>query len=402
MIHIRELARRPTPSRVQKPIGRSSAWSGRARIAAVLGACGALATIACSSDPADGGGAAGASGSANSAAGGGAYAGSGGATGAAGASAGIGGAAGSSPGTGGGSAAGAGGSGAAGSSGSAGGSSSGGGGSGSGGGAGGGGGVAGVGGAVSADCAGHALSLGANGTGTASDAALARVEIDMLTDLPVGTADRTVEVWAYMRSTDWAANKNTLFFYGTNMRKADGFGLDFGANTAAGVGTIDPFTNAIFDNDNQSSGVTTATSQWVHFAMTWNGTEVQAYVNGVLKSTKDAGSNQQKTLMTSATVFTLGGYPAETAYFASYFDELRVWNVAHTAAEIAATKDKTLLGNEPGLAGYWKFNESSGTTAMDSVTTTPHTAHDGTLKSASANQMPTFVVPNPLAPISCP
>jgi len=45
---------------------------------------------------------------------------------------------------------------------------------------------------------------------------------------------------------------NTLFFLwsGRLRRNADGFGLDFGATTG-GIGSIDPFTNAIFDNDNQ-------------------------------------------------------------------------------------------------------------------------------------------------------
>ena len=46
-----------------------------------------------------------------------------------------------------------------------------------------------------------------------------------------------------------------MFFYGTNNRVADGFGLDFGS-TSNGMGTIDPFTNAFFDNDNQPSGLT--------------------------------------------------------------------------------------------------------------------------------------------------
>jgi hypothetical protein len=246
------------------------------------------------------------------------------------------------------------------------------------------------------------VSLSANGTGSAADGAKARVEINLMTDLPIGTSKRTIEVWAYMKSSDWTANKNTLFFYGTNMRKADGFGLDFGSTTGAGIGSIDPFTNAIFDNDNQASGVTAAMSQWVHFAMTWNGTQVQAYVNGVLKSTKDAGSNAQKELMTSSTVFTLGGYPEENAYFAGYFDELRIWNVEHSAADITATMNKTLTGSEAGLVGYWKFNESSGTSAADSASGAGHTAHNGTLMAAMAGQEPTFIVPNPPAPVTCP
>lgn len=258
----------------------------------------------------------------------------------------------------------------------------------------------GSGGAATTDCAGHALSLTTNGT---SDAAKARVEVNLGSDLPLASTPRTIELWAYMKAADWTANKNTLFFYGPNpsARNADGFGLDFGT-TAGGIGTIDPFTNAIFDNDNQASGVMVATDQWVHFAMTWNGTQVQAYVNGVLKSTKDAGTNAQKGLMTGSSVLTIGGYPAENAYFGDYIDEFRVWNVAHTATEILATKDKTLVGNEAGLVGYWKFNEASGTMVADSVTTAGHTAHPGTLMGTSAPLMPTFVAPTPKTPISCP
>ena len=218
------------------------------------------------------------------------------------------------------------------------------------GGAGGSAGSAGLAGATQTDCAGRALSLSANGTGTASDAAKARVEIDMMGDLPIGNSNRTVELWAYMRASDWTANDNTLFFYGPfpSSRDADGFGLDFGT-PANSIGSIDPFTNALFDNDNQPSGVTITTSQWVHFAMTWDGTQVNAYVNGVQKSSKTSDDANQKILKTGTSVLTIGGYPGEYAYFASYIDEFRFWNVTRSATEILATKDKTLLGNETGF-----------------------------------------------------
>ena len=225
----------------------------------------------------------------------------------------------------------------------------------------------------------------------------------MMGDLPIGNSNRTVELWAYMRASDWTANDNTLFFYGPfpSARDADGFGLDFGT-PANSIGSIDPFTNALFDNDNQASGVSITTSQWVHFAMTWDGTQVNAYVNGIQKSSKTSDDANQKILKTGTSVLAIGGYPGENAYFASYIDEFRVWNVTHSATEILATKDKTLLGNETGLVGYWKFNEAAGTTVADSVTTPGHTAHPGTLLAASPNQVPTFVAPTPPTPVSCP
>jgi len=54
------------------------------------------------------------------------------------------------------------------------------------------------------------------------------------------------------------------------------------------------------------------------------------------------------------------------------------------------------------LVGYWQFNESAGLTTADSVISAGHTAHPGTLKAASDNQLPTFVVPSPATPIACP
>ena len=67
-----------------------------------------------------------------------------------------------------------------------------------------------------------------------------------------------------------------MFFYGSNNRNNDGFGLDFGA-TSGGIGTIDPFTNGSTDpmGDNKSSGLMANTNQWVHFAMTWDGTTLR-------------------------------------------------------------------------------------------------------------------------------
>ncbi len=240
------------------------------------------------------------------------------------------------------------------------------------------------------NCGGHALSL------PAADSSKGRAEVDLMGDLPTGAANRTIELWAYMHTTDWQANINTLFFYGKipSARNADGFGLDFGSNMGT-TGTIDPFTNAIFDNDNQSSGVNTSTAQWVHFAMTWDGTAVRAYVNGVLRSTK-MGSAGQK-LMTGASPITIGGYPGESAYFNSLIDEFRVWNVARSASDITSTMNKTLTGMEAGLVGYWKFDEPSGMTVADSVTATPHTGHSAMLMGGA-----TLVAPNPPAPLSCP
>ncbi len=135
-------------------------------------------------------------------------------------------------------------------------------------------------------------------------------------------------------------------------------------------------------------------NQWVHFAMTWDGTNLKAFVNGVEKVSVPITTM----LHTGTTALTIGGYPP--AFFNGQIDEFRVWNVARTATQITSTMHTTLTGNEANLTGYWKFDETSGTTAADSVTAAGHTAHPGTLMANNNGNLPTFVVST--APINCP
>ncbi len=45
--------------------------------------------------------------------------------------------------------------------------------------------------------------------------------------------------------------------------------------------------------------------------------------------------------------------------FIGQIDEVRIWNVARTEAEISTDMNKQLNGDEPGLVGYWKFDEET-------------------------------------------
>jgi hypothetical protein len=46
-------------------------------------------------------------------------------------------------------------------------------------------------------------------------------------------------------------------------------------------------------------------------------------------------------------------------------DEVRLWNVARSEADIRREMRFQLATNEPGLVAYWAFDEASGTTALD-------------------------------------
>ncbi len=85
---------------------------------------------------------------------------------------------------------------------------------------------------------------------------------------------------------------------------------------------------------------------WTHIALTRSGTKLTMYVNGV----EDGTGNWNG----SFSIKSLGkGY---RGYFKGMMDEVRIWNVARTGAEIGASYDATVDPNVLGLIGYWNFN----------------------------------------------
>ena len=70
----------------------------------------------------------------------------------------------------------------------------------------------------------------------------------------------------------------------------------------------------------------------------------------------------------------LGRSGASGDYWRGKIDELRVWNVVRTGSEINANYRVEIDGATPGLVGYWRFNEGSGSTANDIAGAAPQNA----------------------------
>lgn len=119
--------------------------------------------------------------------------------------------------------------------------------------------------------------------------------------------------------------------------------------------------------------VTTYFGQWIHVAGVYSATQdiCKLYVDGELKADKPAVG----TLRYSGSDLFIGNHVESGEDFDGLIDEVRIWNVARTASEIMDAKDDALLGDEAGLVGYWRFNETEGQIAFDS---SPH-GHDGML-----------------------
>jgi hypothetical protein len=107
------------------------------------------------------------------------------------------------------------------------------------------------------------------------------------------------------------------------------------------------------------------TGQWVHIATTRQmstGT-IQVIVNGVIDGSQVVAAQTRS--LTAPPTMTIGGNNIDFRYLSGTLDELRIWNVVRTPADITSTMHKTLTGNETGLVGYWKFDEGTGDTSGD-------------------------------------
>jgi hypothetical protein len=95
---------------------------------------------------------------------------------------------------------------------------------------------------------------------------------------------------------------------------------------------------------------------WYHVAATYDGSKIKLLINGTVESSKAASGNL------SANTDALNiGQKSQPGFDSSigFTDEVRVWNIARTQAEIRATMNTTLIGNEPGLVGYWNFDDGT-------------------------------------------
>jgi hypothetical protein len=160
-------------------------------------------------------------------------------------------------------------------------------------------------------------------------------------------------------------------------------------------GTVDPIeSDRVVDDD-----------RWHEVALVADGVTMtqSLYLDGQLVGSvsgavQDFGGsfNQLGTGYTSTSV---GSWPAGNGDwdpFLGQIDEVRIWNVARSAAEVQQDMTTALGGTEPGLEAYYRFDEGQGATAHDS---TPN-QQDATLVGYGNYGSPTWATPGPAIDLS--
>lgn len=182
--------------------------------------------------------------------------------------------------------------------------------------------------------------------------------------------DFTLEAWVKTSSS----LTGVYHYEGRGLIHGDvsGNANDFGAsilNSKFAFGVGNPDTTV-------QGGTTVTTGQWMHVAATRQRStgEIRVIVNGSLDGSLTPA---QTNSLTAPSALTLGGNTIDGRYFIGYVDELRIWNVVRTPAEISSTMNQRLNGSEPGLVSYFRFDEGSGTVAVDSSSRAVNAALNG-------------------------
>jgi hypothetical protein len=129
-----------------------------------------------------------------------------------------------------------------------------------------------------------------------------------------------------------------------------------------------------------TSASTIQINTWMHIAATYDQTSIKIYINGNL----DATLNANAALPTGSESWYIGKRWDSNDYFRGVMDEIRIWNVARTQAQIQASMNTTVPTNATGLRAYYKLDESAGTSPADAT----GNGYNGTLTNGSIWQVP--------------
>lgn len=173
------------------------------------------------------------------------------------------------------------------------------------------------------------------------------------------TSDMTMEAWINFSTLPANGRNYPIFCKGWDPGQIAYF---FSISNWSGVYNFDFIISSSGSNIIQKgSNWLPSINSWYHVAVVYHASAgtIDFYLNGLHYGNQITGVFNS--IHNSNRGFALGRQWAESPqgygdHFDGQMDDLRIWNVARTPAEIMANKDIELTGNEPGLMGYWKFN----------------------------------------------
>ncbi|MDX1908232.1 MAG: LamG-like jellyroll fold domain-containing protein [Bacteroidia bacterium] len=175
-------------------------------------------------------------------------------------------------------------------------------------------------------------------------------------DIQISGTTLTLEAWVY--ASAWETNVTDGVVLA--MEDADNEGYKLSVGNGGQV-------NFAIANGSAWSSLTTGAvltlDRWHHLAGVYNGSTMYIYVDGKL-STSSAVSI---TLSPAENPLILGSSfdYIDSRLLQGRIDEVRIWNTARTQDQLLDYMYQLLVGNESGLAAYYRMSDGSGTSLTD-------------------------------------
>ncbi len=115
------------------------------------------------------------------------------------------------------------------------------------------------------------------------------------------------------------------------------------------------------------TGVVIGLDTWTHVAVSSDDGVVSTFVNGTLVELYQ-GAGVIGDAHATNDDFRIGGRGNNPAgqYFNGQIDEVRIWNIARSDAEVRSAMNQSIIP-QAGLIGYWQFDEGSGATTANAI-----------------------------------
>ena len=205
-----------------------------------------------------------------------------------------------------------------------------------------------------------AVTNAPTGTGrqTATSAARGYLSIPNYNSLSLGN-QFTMSGWVYFTGV---SGYPRLFSRKNSYADANGWEIEMQS------GSYTKFTARGIANSSKVDGtIPTLQNKWVHLAFVQSGTTRRLYVDGVLDAEVDDGAAFLPTANINLQLGCAHHLPGLTRHWGTdgSLADVRLWNCARTAEEIARFRSRRLTGKEPGLVGYWPLDEGTGATLVN-------------------------------------
>lgn len=161
----------------------------------------------------------------------------------------------------------------------------------------------------------------------------------------------------------WLNVESTSGIFEGIITKAEGGQISY----AWGTDSNESFRFWLDDNGFAGGGVELITGGsiytfgvWTHFTITYDGSFIRLFKNGVEQTTGDFPYATQFVYHQGSSDFMLGYWESQGQYYDGLMDEVRIYNRTLGRDEI-----RSLYNWAPGPVGWWKMDEGSGVTVAD-------------------------------------